>query len=1121
MKKRFIKRGTSGLFAFVLAAALLITSLNPLQVNAEETFDSTAPVVESFSATPSVESPTLNDTFNIQIQAYDAQSDIKTIRVGYYNYVGGTMKNDSVTWFKDNQENVGWTVNGKVYSCAMKLSNMRPGTVSISSIYVEDTNGNYKEYNDLLFDDSHEYKYTTTVSDVVAGEITLESLNLHLHDATESLWGKTVDYNGNLAIDGTLTNGDQVSQIEMEFNPDANPGNYVIFRLTKNENGTFGGGPWGWSNQNGLYKLKRVKVTLNDGTVKTLDLSNVTADYSYNYVQKNSSVIDEANYAVNSIKFFKDNVEVNNGDIVKPGDDLKVEVRTTGVTAQIPNEQICDIYYKALGNNVASSSSGTIKQNADDNNLFEGTVEITDTMYPTAWTADGVYICGKYTATTDVSTSFMVQKVNGDSVVPMINPYYVYVGYWMQNESGDWAWKQDSVSLESVPAYSQLPVDKLNLPKNLESPISGAEFVGWHVVSYSNSGATDLFAARKDLGDVKDYTLTPARNYVYVQAVYSKDIYAVSGNYRTEDGYEEFRDIISTSDEGFDADKLLVKYNNQYGNSVNKDLQFNGFKFRYAMSNTPFIIVEPQYKNVEVNVSYRYIDKNSEVAEVTESKWIPREQLTNDYLKSCLNYKAPETKAGETFDKWTTTSIMNNNNFEYTSDVYHMSCVAKYKNKNVILANYVYVPETDLCDRKVLFVNETESVENIKKLVKDNEPTKVPIDGMIVVGWEPRYYQYAANTNFTSFSEYAQFKNSLVVYNLSTKEGVSNYQEEAYYKVVPVGTKVVLPTSLYKFKDIKYFDVWGAYEGNDNGDDNIKSSYITKAGYLFLNGEGTYVKEGTGVTDGGINGTETKPAPKPETKPNPTPQTPIVTQPGTVAEVTSDNKVVIKLEPQVIQQEVTVVKTAVEEAKEIAKKVAAGTAKKETPKVDIDMKGATVVPVDILEAAKGADIDVVLDMGGYSWTINGNDIKGANLKDINLEVKVGADVVPNKLIQKLAGDKPTTQLSLTHSGDFGFKASLNVEVGKDNAGQFGNLFYYDSDGKLVFMNAGKIEADGTVSLDFSHASDYVVVVGEDMTSEYNKDGSPKMGDNNNTLLFVVIMFVGIGAIAFARKKAIK
>lgn len=151
--------------------------------------------------------------------------------------------------------------------------------------------------------------------------------------------------------------------------------------------------------------------------------------------------------------------------------------------------------------------------------------------------------------------------------------------------------------------------------------------------------------------------------------------------------------------------------------------------------------------------------------------------------------------------------------------------------------------------------------------------------------------------------------------------------------------------------------------------------------------------------------------------------------------------------------------------------------------VNVSMNGATVVSKDILEAAKGKNVNICLNMGGYTWTINGMNIFASDLKDINLEVRFDTNAVPSNIVKELAGDNPVRQLSLTHNGDFGFKATLTMNAGKEFSGKYGNLYYYDSDGKMVFMNAGKIAADGSVSLDFSHASDYVLVMSDKLMNQ--------------------------------------
>lgn len=189
------------------------------------------------------------------------------------------------------------------------------------------------------------------------------------------------------------------------------------------------------------------------------------------------------------------------------------------------------------------------------------------------------------------------------------------------------------------------------------------------------------------------------------------------------------------------------------------------------------------------------------------------------------------------------------------------------------------------------------------------------------------------------------------------------------------------------------------------------------------------------------------------------------------------------------------------------------------------MSDATVAPKDVLEAAKGKDVDIVLDMNGYKWTINGNNIQADNLKDINLAVDTDSDAIPDDVISELAGNNPVKQISLAYSGDFGFKASLTYNIGSEYAGKYGNLYYYDSTGRMIFQNAGAIDADGNISLNFSHASEYAVVIADYAVTTENADntatGSIATGDSSPIVLYAVLCVMAIalaGIAAVTRKK---
>ncbi len=143
--------------------------------------------------------------------------------------------------------------------------------------------------------------------------------------------------------------------------------------------------------------------------------------------------------------------------------------------------------------------------------------------------------------------------------------------------------------------------------------------------------------------------------------------------------------------------------------------------------------------------------------------------------------------------------------------------------------------------------------------------------------------------------------------------------------------------------------------------------------------------------------------------------------------------------------------------------------------IHVDMKKDTIVPKEVLESIQGKEVNIVLNMGGYSWSISGNEVVADGLKDIDLEVIVDTDGIPPAIIDSLAEGSPTTQITLVHEGEFGFRADLTVNLGSENSGSTGKLYYYDSSGKLIYMDAGEVGADGSISLSFSHASEYVVI----------------------------------------------
>ena len=150
----------------------------------------------------------------------------------------------------------------------------------------------------------------------------------------------------------------------------------------------------------------------------------------------------------------------------------------------------------------------------------------------------------------------------------------------------------------------------------------------------------------------------------------------------------------------------------------------------------------------------------------------------------------------------------------------------------------------------------------------------------------------------------------------------------------------------------------------------------------------------------------------------------------------------------------------------------------ETVTVDLS-SGSTKLDKDVFETLAGKDVTLVIDLGDdVSWTVNGSDIpEDADFTDIDMGVTMNSDGIPVDVVNTITGEVGTVQMTLAHDGDFGFTMTLTAPLGAENAGYWANLYHYDEDAEqLTFETAAEIDADGSVSLSLSHASQYAIVI---------------------------------------------
>ena len=150
----------------------------------------------------------------------------------------------------------------------------------------------------------------------------------------------------------------------------------------------------------------------------------------------------------------------------------------------------------------------------------------------------------------------------------------------------------------------------------------------------------------------------------------------------------------------------------------------------------------------------------------------------------------------------------------------------------------------------------------------------------------------------------------------------------------------------------------------------------------------------------------------------------------------------------------------------------------ENGEITIDMGDETTVPTEIFESLAGKDVEISFDLGNVQWSASGENIPtDADFTDLDLRVDLDTGGIPVNVINTITGEIGTVQITLAHDGEFGFTMTLTAPLGKENAGYWANLYHYDERAEAMnFVAAAKIDQDGSVTIPFTHASQYSIVI---------------------------------------------
>lgn len=146
----------------------------------------------------------------------------------------------------------------------------------------------------------------------------------------------------------------------------------------------------------------------------------------------------------------------------------------------------------------------------------------------------------------------------------------------------------------------------------------------------------------------------------------------------------------------------------------------------------------------------------------------------------------------------------------------------------------------------------------------------------------------------------------------------------------------------------------------------------------------------------------------------------------------------------------------------------------------VQLEYGSALPKEILDVIAKKDITLELVVNNtYKWLVDGAELELSSdtIPDL-IDFYIGEGTIPQSKLDALEGD-PVFDFSIAHDGEFGFTALLSINLGQELAGKWANIYYYNEDEELEFVDSAKIDENGYAEIPFEHASQYALAVDEE------------------------------------------
>lgn len=151
--------------------------------------------------------------------------------------------------------------------------------------------------------------------------------------------------------------------------------------------------------------------------------------------------------------------------------------------------------------------------------------------------------------------------------------------------------------------------------------------------------------------------------------------------------------------------------------------------------------------------------------------------------------------------------------------------------------------------------------------------------------------------------------------------------------------------------------------------------------------------------------------------------------------------------------------------------------------------GTITVPGYLITAIRGKNLTLMFHNGnGVSMSISGTDVKSGVEGTLDVTVEKGKEGIPSAYVSRKIGNAAVFhQISVKNKSFFGVRVNMHVSVGKEYAGQYANIYYYnEAEQKLEYAGSFCVTQSGQAMFSMAKGGEYLLTVTREKPAETAK-----------------------------------